>query len=116
MSFLLSSFSCFCSPGLKAHQTFGHRILRISYVPPAKLLTLTSTEREKGIYSSLLDVILIIFSRVVDFESSDDVTNAIRKLDGSELKGKRVRLTDDPVRHLPPPKNPKLIGALECNY
>jgi len=37
--------------------------------------------------------------RVVDFESPDDVANAIRKLDGIELKGKRVRLSEDLVRH-----------------
>jgi len=35
---------------------------------------------------------------VVDFEGPEDVANAIRKLDGTELKGKRVRLSEDPVR------------------
>lgn len=39
----------------------------------------------------------ILICRVVDFESSDDVANAIRKLDGTELKGKKVRLSEDPV-------------------
>lgn len=36
--------------------------------------------------------------RVVDFESFEDVANAIRKLDGVELKGKKVRLSEDAVR------------------
>jgi len=33
----------------------------------------------------------------VDFESPDDVANAIRKLDGADLKGKRVKLSEDLV-------------------
>ena len=42
----------------------------------------------------------------MDFESSEDVANAIRKLDGTELKGKQVKLSDDPVR---PPYVPYLL-------
>jgi hypothetical protein len=35
--------------------------------------------------------------RIVDFETAEDLANAIRKLDGTELKGNVVRLTDSPV-------------------
>ena len=35
---------------------------------------------------------------IVDFETAEDLANAIRTLDGEELKGNRVRLSDSPVR------------------
>jgi len=43
---------------------------------------------------------------VVDFESNDDVANAIRKLDGIELKGKRVELSEDANATINPPPPP----------
>jgi hypothetical protein len=52
------------------------------------------TAREEGNFTAC-----VFNSRVVDFESNDDVANAIRKLDGIELKGKRVKLSEDAVRH-----------------
>jgi len=54
---------------------------------------LMSTAMEGGRF--MLKNFLIF--RVVDFESSDDVANAIRKLDGAEFKGKKVQLSEDPV-------------------
>jgi len=54
---------------------------------------LTSTAMEGGTFR----VKILLIPRVVDFESSDDVANAIRKLDGAEFKGKKVQLSEDPV-------------------
>jgi hypothetical protein len=59
---------------------------------------LMSTAKEKGILSF---VYVFLIHSVVDFDSPDDVATAIRKLDGTELKGNRVRLTEDPVRDHP---------------
>ena len=52
----------------------------------------------------------------MDFESFEDVGNAIRKLDGVELKGKKVRLSEDAVRSPALPlKERKLTLFLESN-
>jgi RNA recognition motif-containing protein len=62
----------------------------------------TATEGGKLNPEHTLGTEINIFAfRVVDFESPDDVANAIRKLDGIELKGKRVKLSEDAVRHHP---------------
>jgi hypothetical protein len=63
-------------------------------VLPEKSPMLMLTAREEGICK-----FCVFNRRVVDFESNDDVANAIRKLDGIELKGKRVKLSEDAVRH-----------------
>ena len=34
-------------------------------------------------------------SRVVEYASYDDMKNAIRKLDGSDLNGRKLKLTED---------------------
>jgi len=76
--------------------TLGHRISRISFVPQEKSPTLMSTAMEEGTLHQFQSTNRV-FS-VVDLESSEDVANAIRKLDGTELKGKRIKLSEDPVR------------------
>lgn len=41
---------------------------------------------------------LFIF-RVVEFASYDDMRNAIDKLDGTELSGRKIKLTEDRKKH-----------------
>jgi RNA recognition motif-containing protein len=43
--------------------------------------------------------------RVVDLESSADIANAVRKLDGIEFKGQKVRISEDPVPQPPIPNS-----------
>lgn len=95
---LLFLLLLFLFPWIEGSPSFGHRILRISYVLPVKSLTLTWTEKERGKSLLSFGIILTTFPSVVDFESADDAAGAVRKLDGTEFKGKRVRLSEDPVR------------------
>lgn len=37
--------------------------------------------------------------RVVEFASYSDMKSALEKLDGTELNGRRIRLTEDHRRH-----------------
>lgn len=80
------------------------------FVRPAGEVTYADVDRQGTGYHLSLSFHPLT-CRVVDFESSDDVANAIRKLDGSELKGKRVRLSEDAV-------HTALVRTyvLECKY
>lgn len=49
------------------------------------------------IYFPKLIIILKIYISVVEFSSYEDMKNAIRKLDDTELKGKRIILREAPV-------------------
>ena len=37
-------------------------------------------------------VFILLFSRVVEFASKEDMKNALKKLDDTELNGRRIRL------------------------
>ena len=43
----------------------------------------------------LLCNIAVWLCSVVEYASYDDMKNALKKLDGSELNGRRIKLTDD---------------------
>lgn len=49
-------------------------------------------------FSETLVFFLMVY-RVVEFASYSDMKSALEKLDGTELNGRRIKLTEDHRRH-----------------